>query len=38
MLAGSWLGYISGGYYQDWLGRPRTLALFSVASAVVVWL
>lgn len=38
VLAGSWLGYIVGGYCQDLLGRRRTFALYSVASAIVLWL
>ncbi|ABG05336.1 major facilitator superfamily MFS_1 [Rubrobacter xylanophilus DSM 9941] len=38
VIAGSFIGYVTAGYVHDWLGRRPTFALFSVLSAVLIFL
>ncbi|GAA3986288.1 MFS transporter [Allokutzneria multivorans] len=35
-IAGAFVGYITGGYFTDWLGRKKTFVLFAVLSAVLI--
>ncbi|MGA9694089.1 MAG: MFS transporter [Pseudonocardiaceae bacterium] len=35
-IAGAFVGYLTGGYLTDLLGRKRTFALFAVLSAVLI--
>ncbi|WP_086823986.1 MFS transporter [Allokutzneria sp. NRRL B-24872] len=35
-IAGAFLGYVTGGYFADWLGRKKTFVLFAVLSAVLI--
>lgn len=36
VIVGSFVGYVSGGYVADWLGRKKTFVLFAALSAVLV--
>jgi MFS family permease len=36
LISGAFIGYVSGGYLADWLGRKRTFAIFSVLSVVLI--
>jgi MFS family permease len=36
LISGAFLGYLTGGYVTDRLGRRRTFALFAVLSAVLI--
>jgi MFS family permease len=36
LITGAFLGYLTGGYVTDWLGRKKAFALFAVASAVLL--
>lgn len=36
VISGAFLGYVTGGYLTDLLGRRRTFALFAVLSAVLI--
>ncbi len=36
VISGAFLGYVTGGYLTDLLGRKRTFALFAVLSAVLI--
>ncbi|MFB9908430.1 MFS transporter [Allokutzneria oryzae] len=35
-IAGAFIGYVTGGYFTDWLGRKKTFALFAALSAVLI--
>ncbi|MGH3780124.1 MAG: MFS transporter, partial [Pseudonocardiaceae bacterium] len=35
LISGAFVGYVTGGYLTDWLGRKRTFALFATLSAVL---
>jgi MFS family permease len=36
VIIGSFIGYVSSGYINDWLGRRLTFALFSIASGILI--
>jgi predicted MFS family arabinose efflux permease len=36
LISGAFIGYVSGGYVSDLLGRKKTFALFAVLSAVLI--
>ncbi|HEX7305775.1 MFS transporter [Lentzea sp.] len=36
LITGAWIGYVSGGYLTDYLGRKKTFTLFAVASALLI--
>jgi MFS family permease len=36
LISGAFIGYVSGGYITDWMGRKKTFALFSVLSALLI--
>jgi MFS family permease len=36
LISGAFLGYITGAYVTDWLGRRKAFAVFAVASAVLL--
>ncbi len=36
LISGAFIGYVSGGYITDWLGRKKTFALFAILSAVLI--
>jgi MFS family permease len=36
VILGAYLGYLTSAYFNDWLGRRITFALFAVVSGVVV--
>lgn len=38
IIAGSFVGYVTGGYIHDWLGRRRTFALLAFCTIVLVLL
>ncbi|GGP49097.1 MFS transporter [Saccharothrix coeruleofusca] len=38
LISGAFVGYVTGGYVTDWLGRKKTFALFSVLSAGLILL
>ncbi|MBW4720077.1 MFS transporter [Saccharothrix obliqua] len=38
LISGAFIGYITGGYVTDWLGRKKTFALFAVLSAALIML
>lgn len=38
VIAGSFLGYVISGYINDWLGRKRTIMIFAICSAVLIFL
>ena len=38
VIVGSFLGYITSGYVNDWLGRKRTFALYAICSALLIGL
>ncbi|SDM83835.1 MFS transporter [Allokutzneria albata] len=35
-ITGAFIGYVTGGYFTDWLGRKKTFVLFAVLSAVLI--
>ncbi|NUT95227.1 MAG: MFS transporter [Saccharothrix sp.] len=36
LISGAFIGYVTGGYVTDWLGRKKTFALFAFLSAVLI--
>ncbi|ONI85784.1 MFS transporter [Actinosynnema sp. ALI-1.44] len=36
LISGAFLGYVTGGYLTDWLGRKKTFTIFAVLSAVLI--
>ncbi len=36
LITGAWIGYVSGGYLTDYLGRKKTFTVFAVASALLI--
>jgi MFS family permease len=38
LISGAFIGYVSGGYITDRLGRKKTFALFSILSAILIML
>jgi MFS family permease len=36
LISGAFLGYLTGGYVTDWLGRRKAFAVFAVASAALL--
>jgi len=38
VIVGSFLGYVTSGYVNDWLGRKRTFALYAICSALLIGL
>ncbi len=37
VIVGSFLGYVISGYINDWLGRRRTIMIFAICSAVLIF-
>lgn len=37
LITGAFAGYVSGGYLTEWLGRRKTIALFAVPSAAILF-
>jgi len=37
LITGAFLGYVTGGYITDWLGRRKAIALFAVLSAAIIF-
>ncbi len=36
LIAGSFAGYVTGGYLSDWVGRRRTFVIFAVCAGLLV--
>lgn len=36
LITGAFLGYVSGGYLTDWLGRKKNIMIFAIASALLI--
>nr|WP_042195937.1 MFS transporter [Kibdelosporangium sp. MJ126-NF4]CEL22313.1 Sialic acid transporter (permease) NanT [Kibdelosporangium sp. MJ126-NF4]CTQ93093.1 Sialic acid transporter (permease) NanT [Kibdelosporangium sp. MJ126-NF4] len=36
LISGAFIGYVTGGYLTDWMGRKKTFTLFAVLSAVLI--
>lgn len=36
LISGAFIGYVTGGYLTDWLGRKKTIALFAALSAALI--
>ncbi|MEY9838186.1 MFS transporter [Streptacidiphilus sp. EB103A] len=36
LITGAFVGYVTGGYATDWLGRRKAIALFAVLSAAII--
>jgi MFS family permease len=36
LISGAFLGYLTGGYVSDWLGRRKAFAVFAIASAALL--